>query len=44
VYERWRSREDLLTYRAGEGPELNDSIPVTKAEVELHHVSASEPP
>ena len=22
VHERWRSREDLLAYRAGEGPQL----------------------
>ena len=44
VYERWRSREDLLTYRAGAGPELDESIAVTAADVELHHISASEPP
>jgi quinol monooxygenase YgiN len=44
VYERWRSHEDLLAYRAGDGPELDDSIPVTAADVELHHVSASEAP
>jgi quinol monooxygenase YgiN len=44
VYERWRSREDLLAYRAGDGPELDDSIALTAAEVELHHVSASEAP
>jgi quinol monooxygenase YgiN len=44
VYERWRSREDLLAYRAGDGPELRDDIPVTAADVELHHISASEAP
>jgi quinol monooxygenase YgiN len=44
VYERWRSREDLLAYRAGGGPELDDSIAVQAADVELHHISASEPP
>jgi quinol monooxygenase YgiN len=44
VYERWRSRDDLLAYRAGDGPALDDSIPVTAADVELHHISASEAP
>jgi quinol monooxygenase YgiN len=44
VYERWRSREDLLAYRAGGGPELDAGIPVRRAEVELHHISASEAP
>ena len=44
VYERWRSREDLLAYRAGGGPELDDGIPVLAADVELHHISASEAP
>ena len=44
VYERWRSREELLAYRAGGGPELSDDIPLTAADVELHHISASEPP
>jgi quinol monooxygenase YgiN len=44
VYERWRSREDLLAYRAGGGPELDDSIAVQAADVELHHISASEAP
>jgi quinol monooxygenase YgiN len=44
VYERWRSHEDLLAYRASEGPELDESIPVAAADVELHHISASEPP
>jgi quinol monooxygenase YgiN len=44
VYERWRSREDLLAYRGGGGPELDDSIAVTAADVELHHISASEAP
>jgi quinol monooxygenase YgiN len=44
VYERWRSREDLLAYRASDGPQLDDSIPVIAADVELHHVSASESP
>jgi quinol monooxygenase YgiN len=44
VYERWRSREDLLAYRAGDGPELDDHIAVSAAEVELHHISASEAP
>ena len=44
VYERWRSREDLLAYRGGGGPELDDSIAVTAADVELHHISSSEAP
>ena len=44
VYERWRSREDLLAYRGGDGPEQDDSIAVTAADVELHHISASEAP
>jgi quinol monooxygenase YgiN len=44
VYERWRSHEDLLAYRAGDGPELDDSVPVASADVELHHVSRSEAP
>jgi quinol monooxygenase YgiN len=44
VYERWRSREDLLTYRTGDGPQLDDDIALTAADVELHHVSASEAP
>lgn len=44
VYERWRSRDDLLADRSGGGPELDDDIPVTAAAVELHHVSASEAP
>jgi quinol monooxygenase YgiN len=42
VYERWRSREDLLAYRGGGGPELDDSIALQAAE--LHHISASEAP
>ena len=44
VYERWRTREDLLAYRAGDGPQLDDSIPVTAADVELHDISGSEAP
>jgi quinol monooxygenase YgiN len=44
VYERWRSKDDLLAYRSGDGPQLEDSIAVTAADVELHHISASEPP
>jgi quinol monooxygenase YgiN len=44
VYERWRSREDLTTYRAGGGPELDDRIRLTDAVVELHQISASEAP
>jgi quinol monooxygenase YgiN len=44
VYERWRSRDDLLAYRSGDGPELDDSIAMTSADVELHHISASEAP
>jgi quinol monooxygenase YgiN len=44
VYERWRSREDLLAYRASDGPDLDESIPVTAADVALHHISASEAP
>ena len=44
VYEHWDSREDLLAYRAGDGPDVDDSIPVTVAQVQLHHISASEEP
>jgi hypothetical protein len=44
VHERWRSHDDLLAYRAGDGPELDDRNAVTAAEVELHHISASEAP
>jgi hypothetical protein len=44
VYERWRSREDLIAYRTGGGPQLDDSIPVRAADVELHQISASEAP
>ena len=44
VHERWRSQEDLLTYRGGNGPEQDDSIPVIDADVELHHITASEAP
>jgi quinol monooxygenase YgiN len=45
VYEHWRSREELVAYRAGGGPELDDdSVPVEAAGVELHHISSSEAP
>jgi quinol monooxygenase YgiN len=44
VYERWRSHEALLAYRGGGGPEEDDSIELLEADVELHHVSASEAP
>jgi quinol monooxygenase YgiN len=44
VYEQWRSREDLLAYRAGGGPDVDDSILVTSARVQLHHISSSEEP
>jgi hypothetical protein len=44
VYERWESHADLLAYRKSDGPELDDSIPVTGADVELHHISGSEAP
>ena len=44
VYERWRSKDDLLAYRGGGGPQLDDCIAVPAADVELHHISASEPP
>ena len=44
VYERWRSRDDLLAYRSGDGPELDDTIEVTSADVELHHIGVSEAP
>jgi quinol monooxygenase YgiN len=44
VYEGWRSHEELLEYRGGDGPDLDDGIPVIAAYVELHHISASEPP
>jgi quinol monooxygenase YgiN len=44
VYERWRSREHLLAYRAGDGPQLDDSIAVLAGDVQLHHISASEAP
>jgi hypothetical protein len=33
-----------MSYRGGGGPELDDSIPVRAADVELHHISASEAP
>jgi quinol monooxygenase YgiN len=44
VYERWRSREDLLAYRASDAPGPDGTIEVISADVELHHVSSSEPP
>ncbi len=44
VHERWASHEDLLAYRAGDGPAYDDDIPVTDADVQLHHVSASQAP
>jgi quinol monooxygenase YgiN len=44
VHERWRSHDDLLTYRAGEGPDPGDAIEVIAADVALHHVSSSEAP
>jgi quinol monooxygenase YgiN len=44
VYERWHPHEDLLAYRESDGPAEDDSIPLTAADVELHHVSACEPP
>lgn len=44
VYERWHSREDLLAYRSGEGPEPEHTIAVIAADVELHHISAIEAP
>jgi quinol monooxygenase YgiN len=44
VYERWRSHDDLIAYRASDGPDLDESIPVTAADVELHHISSSGPP
>ena len=44
VYERWRSHDDLLAYRAGDGPELYDRIALISADVELHHITASEAP
>ena len=44
VYERWRSREDLLAYRTGGGPQLDDNIALIAADVELHHVTASGAP
>jgi quinol monooxygenase YgiN len=44
VYERWESREHLLAYRAGDGPPLDESVPVSRADVQLHHISASEQP
>jgi hypothetical protein len=34
----------LVAYRAGGGPELDDSVPVKAADVELHHISSSEAP
>jgi quinol monooxygenase YgiN len=43
VYE-WRTREDLLAYRGGGGPDVDDTIPVISAQVQLHHISASEAP
>ncbi|HEY5195682.1 MAG TPA: antibiotic biosynthesis monooxygenase [Solirubrobacteraceae bacterium] len=44
VYERWHSRDDLLAYRAGDGPEVDDRIALSGAAVELHHISGSEAP
>ena len=44
VYERWDTKEQLLAYRAGGGPELDDSVPTQGADVELHHISVSEAP
>jgi hypothetical protein len=44
VYERWESHAALLAYRESDGPELDDSIALTGAAVELHHISASEAP
>jgi quinol monooxygenase YgiN len=44
VYELWRSKDDLLAYRAGGGPDLEEDIAVRRAEVELHHIAASEAP
>jgi quinol monooxygenase YgiN len=44
VYERWRSREDLGAYRAGDGPELDDRIALVGAAVELHEISSSGAP
>lgn len=44
VHERWRSQDDLLAYRAGDGPELIDTTAVLAADVELHHISSSEAP
>jgi len=44
VYEQWRTREDLLAYRGGGGPDVDDTIPVISARVQLHHISASEAP
>lgn len=44
VHERWRAQDDLLAYRAGDGPELQDRTAVVGADVELHHISSSEAP
>ena len=44
VYEAWQSPEDLLAYRAGPGPDQDDSIPLLEASVRLHRVDSSETP
>lgn len=44
VYERWRTHEDLLAYRSSDGPEEPEDIALTGANVQLHHISASEAP
>jgi quinol monooxygenase YgiN len=44
VYEAWRSREDLLAYRAADGPEQEDRIAVLAASVRLHRIGSSEAP
>jgi quinol monooxygenase YgiN len=44
VHEHWRAEADLRAYRAGDGPELDDRIPLTGAAVELHEVSETRAP
>ncbi len=44
VFEAWRSRADLLAYRAGDGPDQEARIAVLAASVRLHHISSSEAP
>ncbi len=44
IFEAWRSRADLLAYRAGDGPDQEEQIAVLAASVRLHRIGASEAP